>query len=112
MSSSARVTPWDFAEAPTEAALRRLMAEEGLDPYVWSNGPGDVYAAHSHTYNKVIYVVRGSIEFGLEESVAAIHELPLRIVLHAGDRLDLAAGVVHDAVVGQDGAVCLEAHRD
>jgi len=33
------------------------------------------------------------------------------IYLQAGDRLDLAAGVMHDAVVGQQGVVCLEAHR-
>ena len=40
------------------------MTEEGLSPYSWSNGPHDRYAAHSHSYNKVIYVVQGSITFG------------------------------------------------
>jgi hypothetical protein len=24
------------------------MANEGLNPYSWSNAPGDVYEAHSH----------------------------------------------------------------
>ena len=81
------------------------MAGEGLSPYSWSNGPHDIYAAHSHSYNKVIYVVRGSITFGLPEHDK---QLPLK----AGDRLDLPAGVVHDAVVGAQGVVCLEAHKD
>lgn len=80
------------------------MANEGLSPYVWSNGPHDVYAAHTHSYDKVIYVVRGSITFGLPE-------LGQRLTLRTGDRLDLPAGTVHDAVVGADGVICLEGHK-
>jgi hypothetical protein len=32
------------------------------------------------------------------------------VTLNAGDRLDLPAGIVHDADVGPQGVVCLEAH--
>lgn len=98
------VTPWADTMPPTESTLRRLCADEGLQPYPWSNGPGDTYAAHSHSYDKVIYVVKGSITFGLPE-------LGGKISLKAGDKLDLPAGVVHNAVVGAEGVVCLEAHR-
>ena len=80
------------------------MTDEGLNPYSWSNGPHDIYAAHSHSYNKVIYVVQGSITFGLPD-------LEKQITMNAGDRLDLPAGVVHDAHVGAQGVVCLEAHK-
>ena len=80
------------------------MTDEGLNPYSWSNGPHDIYAAHAHSYNKVIYVVEGSITFGLPE-------LDQQLILKAGDRLDLPADVVHDAVVGSRGVVCLEAHN-
>jgi hypothetical protein len=38
-------------------------------------------------------------------------ELGKQLTLKAGDRLDLPAGVVHDAHVGAEGVVCLEAHR-
>ena len=100
-----QVTPWADSVPPTQSTLRRLMAEEGLSPYTWSNGPHDIYAAHSHTYNKVIYIVQGSITFGLPE-------LGTQFTLKAGDRLDLPAGVIHDAVVGVQGVVCLEAHKD
>jgi uncharacterized protein YjlB len=99
------VTPWPDPEPPIQSALWQLMVDEGLSPYTWSNGPHDVYAAHSHSYNKVIYVVKGSITFGLPE-------LRKQLALKAGDRLDLPAGTVHDAHVGADGVVCLEAHRD
>ena len=103
--STPRVTPWMDSTTPTQSALRQLLAEEGLSPYSWSNGPFDVYAAHSHSYDKVIYVVQGSITFSLPE-------LRKQLTLNAGDRLDLPAGIVHDAHVGAEGVVCLEGHKD
>jgi mannose-6-phosphate isomerase-like protein (cupin superfamily) len=99
------VTPWAGSVIPTQSTLWRLMTDEGLNPYSWSNGPLDAYSAHSHSYNKVIYVVQGSITFGLPE-------LSQQLTLKAGDRLDLPAGTVHDAHVGVQGVVCLEAHKD
>jgi uncharacterized protein YjlB len=99
------VTPWADPVTPTQSALWQLMTAEGLNPYSWSNGPLDVYSAHSHSYNKVIYVVQGSITFGLPG-------LGKQLTLKAGDRFDLPAGTIHDAVVGSQGVVCLEAHKD
>jgi hypothetical protein len=52
----------------------------------------------------VIYVVKGSITFGLPGSGE-------RLEMRVGDRLELDGGVMHDAVVGPEGVVCLEAHR-
>lgn len=63
-----------------------------------------MYAAHRHSYHKVIYVIRGSITFGLPDTGD-------KVTLNSGDRLELPAGVTHDAVVGKQGVVCLEAHR-
>jgi hypothetical protein len=104
-TQSFRFTPWEAASPPTENLLLRMMTEQGLDPYLWSNNPHDIYSAHKHGYNKVIYVVSGSITF----------RLPLlknQVTLNPGDRLDLLAGTVHDAHVGPDGVVCLEGHRE
>ena len=61
-----------------------------------------MYSPHSHAYGKVIFVVRGSITFGLPE-------LGEGLTLHAGDRLDLPAGIVHDAQVRSQGVTGLEA---
>jgi uncharacterized protein YjlB len=83
--------------------LEARLRGEGLDPGSWSNGPGDRYAAHAHAYDKVLVCVRGSIRFGLPASGATAE-------LGVGDRLDLPAGMSHDAVVGPDGVTCLEAH--
>lgn len=81
--------------------LRERLIGEGLDPGAWSNGPGDWYGSHDHTYDKVIVVASGSITFGLADGPAE---------LAAGDRLELPAQTAHDASVGPDGVVCLEAH--
>ena len=99
-----QVTPWSDSTPPTRATLWQLMVNEGLDPYSWSNGPFDIYSAHTHSYDKVIYVVQGSITFGLPE-------LNQSLTLKAGDRLDLPAGTVHNANVGAKGVVCLEGHK-
>lgn len=97
------VVPWNEEVPPTEDELIQTLRSEGLISYRWVNGPGDVYSAHTHSFKKVIYVVEGSIEFGLPRQKKHIN-------LTAGDRLELAAGVLHDAHVGSTGVVCLEAH--
>ena len=98
------VIRWSDEQSPDEQRLRNIMADEDLHPHVWPNGPGDVYAAHRHSYHKVIYVIRGSITFGLPDTGD-------KITLNSGDRLELPARVTHDAVVGKQGVFCLEAHR-
>jgi uncharacterized protein YjlB len=85
------------------ADLDGRLRAEGLVPGSWRNGPGDVYGAHVHGYDKVLVCAAGSIVFGLPsrgESVA----------LGVGERLDLPAGTEHQAVVGPVGVTCLEAH--
>ncbi len=47
--------------------------------------------------------MEGSIAFGLAGHGGSL-------VLAPGERLDLPAHIEHDAVVGPEGVVCLEAH--
>jgi quercetin dioxygenase-like cupin family protein len=90
--------------AAGEDLMTRLRAE-ATGCYSWSNGPGDRYAPHSHTYEKVLYCVDGSITFVLEAEGA------MRIELEAGDRMVLPAGTIHSAVVGPAGCTCIEGKR-
>ena len=83
--------------------MAKLRAE-ATGCYSWSNGPHDTYAAHSHGYEKVLYCVDGSITFVLD----AKRE---RLELKPGDRMVLAAGTVHSAVVGAHGCTCIEGRR-
>ena len=86
-----------------EDLMSRLRAEAG-GCYSWSNGPGDLYGAHSHRYEKVLYCVDGSITFVLGDEGT-------RLELKSGDRMVLPAGTVHSAVVGPTGCTCIEGER-
>ena len=98
------VETWNGDSSPSEEDLRRLLGEQGLSGYRWSNSPGDVYGAHSHPFHKIIYVLQGSITFILPEQGEQVQ-------LNSGDRLDLPEGMVHEAVVGPQGVICIEAHQ-
>jgi quercetin dioxygenase-like cupin family protein len=67
----------------------------------WSNGPGYRYAAHSHSYQKILCCLEGSIVFHVNDR--DVH-------LSAGDRTMIEAGVEHAATVGASGVRCAEAH--
>jgi quercetin dioxygenase-like cupin family protein len=82
--------------------MRRLR-QEASSCYSWSNAPGDRYAAHTHDYGKVLYCVGGSITFLLDDG----RELALK----PGDRMVLAPGTRHSAVVGPAGVTCIEGRR-
>ena len=84
--------------------LMKRLRGEATGCYSWSNGPGDRYAPHSHSYEKVLYCVEGSITFVLEAKGE-------RLELKPGDRMNLAAGTVHSAVVGPQGCTCIEGKR-
>lgn len=92
---------------PQEQELRSRMQQQGLSPYSWSNGPYDTYSVHSHSYEKVLYCVRGSIRFILPDQP----ESERNIDLTPGDCMILPAGVRHSAEVGPQGVTCLEATR-
>jgi quercetin dioxygenase-like cupin family protein len=98
-----KITRWNQPVLPTEGELQEIYRQEGLSPYAWSNGPGDVYSAHQHSYHKVLYVVSGSITWSLPELGQVVETFP-------GDRIDLPRGTLHAARVGSRGVTCLEAH--
>jgi quercetin dioxygenase-like cupin family protein len=83
--------------------LESRLRGAGLEAGSWSNGPRESYAAHEHPFDKVLVCAVGSIRFGLPDRGEVVD-------LGPGDRLDLPAGTRHDALVGDLGVTCLEAH--
>lgn len=83
--------------------LENRLRAEGLRPSSWGNGPGDVYGAHRHDYDKVLVTTAGRIVFHLPE-------LGRDVELRTGERLELPARTLHAATVGHEGVTCLEAH--
>lgn len=99
------ITRWTRSQPPTERELREIFIRAGLFCYDWSNAPGDVYPAHTHDYDKVLFVLSGSITWLLPATNETIET-------RAGDRIDLPRGTVHAAVVGPDGVTCLEGQKE
>ena len=98
------IQKWASPDAPVEAEIYQQLTSEGLAPYKWRSEPYEVFPAHDHPYEKVIVILEGSLTFGFP-----IEGEPT--TLYPGDRLDLPAGVTHNAVAGTSGVVCLEAQR-
>ena len=97
------VTHWPGSGAPGADAIAAHMRAEGLEAYAWSNGPGDRYSVHAHSYTKVLYCVRGGIRFTLPDEGA-----DAGVDLRPGDRMALPAGTRHGAIVGPSGCQCME----
>ena len=96
------ITRWQGSQHPTMSNIIRVMKQEGLRPYTWANTPNHRYAVRSHNYNKVLYVLEGSVEITLPDNNQ-------RVKLRIGDRIDIPAGVRHGTNVGSTGAKCVEA---
>ncbi|MGI9061025.1 MAG: AraC family ligand binding domain-containing protein [Ktedonobacteraceae bacterium] len=103
-----RIIRWQEPEAPREQTVWHLMQTEGLRPYSWSNGPGVTYALHSHSYEKVLYCVKGSIRFMLHDTT----DKETNVELAPGDCMILAPDERHSALVGAQGVTCMEAARE
>lgn len=97
-----RVTRWRGSQHPTLSSITRQMRKEGLRPYQWNDAPNTRYAVRSHRYDKVVYVVEGTLELTAPDGNQ-------RVRLRAGDRVDVPAGMRHGMIVGSSGAVCVEA---
>ena len=79
--------------------IAELLAAAGGDPRWWSNDPGAVYSPHEHAYHKVLFCVKGSIVFVVDDE---------QLFLTPGDRLDIEPLTLHAAAVGPDGVMCGE----
>ncbi len=97
-----KVTRWRGSEHPTFSNITRQMKKEGLRPYMWTNMANHRYGIRSHGYDKVLYVVDGSIELSFPD-------LGQQLLMRPGDRVDVPAGVRHGTIVGNKGACCVEA---
>ena len=98
------LTRWpESAGQITINKIRARLEQEGLSPYRFEMVPGDVYGDHAHPEAEIRWVVSGRMRVLID------HE---ELILEPGDRLDLAANVVHSAdVFGEEVVVTLCASR-
>lgn len=101
-STSALVARWQGAQYPTLSNISQLMNKEGLTPYHAVYTPNSRQPAHSHGFNKIFYLVEGTLEIGLPDK-------NIYFTLKAGDRVEIPRGTYYSLTVGATGAKCLEA---
>jgi quercetin dioxygenase-like cupin family protein len=89
---------WMMSSTEAQSWLRAQTGNSQL----WSNEPGYRYPAHSHSYDKLLYCVEGSVTFELQGR---------SVELRAGDHLQIPAETSHSATVGPEGVTCAEGHR-
>lgn len=97
-----QVHRWKASQHPTLSTVTKLMRKEQLRPYMWENSPNHRYAVRTHGYDKVLYVVEGTLEITLPD-------YNQRIKLRSGDRIEIPSGTRHGTTVGHSGAKCVEA---
>jgi quercetin dioxygenase-like cupin family protein len=95
---------WAREEPPTTASVAQRLRDAGVEPNAWSNGPGDRYGVHEHSYTKLLVCAAGSITFLIGPDAVPV-------ALKPGDGFVLPPGTPHAAVVGPAGCTCLEGHR-
>jgi quercetin dioxygenase-like cupin family protein len=111
------VTHWPAnAGQVTINKIRARLEQEGLMPYRFDMMPGDVYGDHAHPDAEIRWVVSGRMRVKVREGARPTGQEPVsageEIILEPGDRLDLAANVVHSAdVFGDEAVVTLCASR-
>jgi quercetin dioxygenase-like cupin family protein len=84
-------------------SIQARLSAEGLQPSSWTEHANGRFAEHHHEFDKVVVVVEGRITFGLTG-------YGVGFLLTPGERLDLPAGISHEALAGPQGVTCLEAH--
>ncbi len=113
------VTHWPAdAGQVTINKVRARLEQESLRPYRFEMVPGDEYGDHTHPQAEIRWVVSGRMRIRIREGArlgvpgAGGCEYSEDIILAPGDRIDLAADVVHSAgVVGEEVVVTLCASR-
>lgn len=98
------LTRWpESAGQITINKIRARLEQEGLRPTRFEMVPGDVYGDHAHPETEIRWVVSGRMRVLVNQE---------ELILEPGDRLDLAANVVHSAdVFGEEVVVTLCASR-
>jgi quercetin dioxygenase-like cupin family protein len=93
----------EYSGRNTINKIRARLEQEGLSPYRFDMIPGDVYGDHAHPEAEIRWVVSGRMRIRVNDE---------EIILEPGDRLELAADVVHSAdVFGDEAVVTLCASR-
>ena len=91
---------WSKSYEAAEIDLGELLKSKNIDAERWTAQEDEHFEPHMHKLDKRLWCAEGSITF-------TINNLQ-KIVLQAGDTLDLPAHTVHEALAGFAGCACYE----
>jgi quercetin dioxygenase-like cupin family protein len=90
---------WSKVYESAEEELLSQLSAKNIAYTRWTAEPGELFEAHVHPFNKVLWCAEGSIVFIVDNS---------QISLQPGDTLELPANTMHEATAGLGGCVCYE----
>ena len=96
------VSSWGRGMHPTRDKIMNILESEGYRPQTRQQRPNYRLPVRSQNYDRVIYVLEGSIEITFPDN----NEF---FFLKTGDRIDIPAGVRHGMQFGASGANFVEA---
>ena len=82
-----KLTRWNREETPSIPLLKKLLKEEGLESFSWTDSRGAYYYPHQHTESEIRWIVKGSMKVRVSTEI---------VQLKPGDRLDIPPGTLHE----------------
>lgn len=87
----------------TKESQTEIFKNEGFaHVYEWTDVPGFEYAKHAHLGRVAYYILAGSLNVIFHDTVRE---------LMPGDRFDVPVGILHEAIIGKEGATYLVAEE-
>jgi mannose-6-phosphate isomerase-like protein (cupin superfamily) len=90
IENQVKVLKWERVAPLTQEEAEARLHQEGYKCFCWYDVPGVTYPRHQHTYDECLWILRGHIEFTIDE---------VTHVLSSGDRIYLPAKTLHTAQV-------------
>lgn len=101
-SQRINIRRWSGGQHPSFSNVTRILEQEGLRPFRWSDPANRQYPVRSHGYGKVLMVLEGALELTFPDQNQVVKLSP-------GDRADIPAGVRHGVIASGRGVTCIEA---
>ncbi len=85
-----KILRWEKLSPLTQEEAEARLHQEGYQSFCWYDVPGVIYPKHKHTDDECIWVLRGVIQFAIQDE---------NYVMESGDRIYLPANTPHTATV-------------
>jgi quercetin dioxygenase-like cupin family protein len=97
------ITRWQAPIIPSKNQIKKILENEGLEPFEETYEPQVKIPDHRHPFAEVRVIVSGEILFNISGN---------QFVMRPGDRVEIPANTKHSHMIqGTDDCVCICAQR-